>query len=224
MKEYEDYSDEIDELLEKSRGKWQLKAISWMCFDDVKQIIRAHIYKKWHLYDQKQPFGSWCRTVISNQISNLIRNHYSNFARPCLKCPYFMGEEECGWTKSGEQDASCEDYKKWLEKKKPAYDVKLPVSIEGQQYASEASLYENFDYEESSRKLHIKVKERLTNDRQREIYHMLYIDNATEKEVAERFGFKRDSKKIKRYKQIQNLRKTFTEIAKDVLEEEDILS
>ena len=42
---YEDKSDVIDEELRKRRGKWFLKSLAWIDYDDVAQIIRAHIYK-----------------------------------------------------------------------------------------------------------------------------------------------------------------------------------
>ena len=43
---YEDKSDVINRIIEKHRYIWQLKAIAWMDFDDVSQIIKLHIYKK----------------------------------------------------------------------------------------------------------------------------------------------------------------------------------
>ena len=66
-----------------------------MDYDDVCQIIRLHIYKKWHLWDQSRPFKPWASMIISNQIKNLIRNNYSSFAKPCLRCPHNMGATSC---------------------------------------------------------------------------------------------------------------------------------
>jgi len=43
---------QIDNEIFKRRNKWNLTAISWMDFSDVSQILRIHIYKKWHLYNQ----------------------------------------------------------------------------------------------------------------------------------------------------------------------------
>ena len=75
---FEDSIDLIDEELTKRKGKWSLTTISWMDYEDVKQIIRVHIYKKWHLYDPKKPLAPWLNRIISNQIKNIIRNKRRN--------------------------------------------------------------------------------------------------------------------------------------------------
>ena len=83
---FEDFIDQIDAEIRKRKSKWSLTALSWMDFDDVSQILRIHIFKKWHLYDTKKPLNPWINRIISNQIKNLIRNNYGNYCRPCLKC------------------------------------------------------------------------------------------------------------------------------------------
>ncbi|NDG33354.1 sigma-70 family RNA polymerase sigma factor, partial [bacterium] len=83
---FESLIDVIDSEIIKRKNKWNLTAINWMDFHDVAQILRIHIHKKWHLYDHKKPLAPWVNRIISNQIKNLIRNNYSNFTRPCLKC------------------------------------------------------------------------------------------------------------------------------------------
>ena len=42
-KSFEDCILTINQEINKRRGKWQLKAISWMDFDDVAQILRIHL-------------------------------------------------------------------------------------------------------------------------------------------------------------------------------------
>ena len=81
--EFVDCLDMINTEIAKRRGKWQLDSISWMDYDDVAQILRFHIYRKWHLFDQTKNPKPWVRTIITNQIKNLIRNNYSNFVKPC---------------------------------------------------------------------------------------------------------------------------------------------
>jgi hypothetical protein len=44
-KKYEDKADVIDNEIRKRYYKWHLHAIAWFDFDDVAQIIRAHIKK-----------------------------------------------------------------------------------------------------------------------------------------------------------------------------------
>lgn len=223
---YEDKEVEINALLDRSRGKWQLTALAWIDYDDISQIIRAHIFKKWHLWDQERPFGPWCQRVIAHQISNQIRNNYSNFAKPCLRCKHNMGGDACGLNKSTNQDDSCPDFKKWLEKKKVAYDVKIPVSLDGQETETVYEHNDFINYEDSAANLHEKVMDRLIHQRHKDAYRMLYVEHKSEEYVAEQLQFKEDpsDRKSKRFKQIKNLQKKFYEIAKAVMEEEDILS
>ena len=83
---FENCIEDINREIAKRRNKWNLTALCWMDFEDVSQILRIHIHKKWHMYDSEKPLGPWVNRIISNQIKNLIRNNYGNFARPCLKC------------------------------------------------------------------------------------------------------------------------------------------
>ena len=71
---FEDVIEKIDTEILKRRGKWNLTILSWMDFDDVSQILRIHIYKKWHLYDPEKPLAPWLNRIITNQIKNLILN------------------------------------------------------------------------------------------------------------------------------------------------------
>jgi RNA polymerase sigma factor (sigma-70 family) len=216
--------DALEELLKKYRPKWQLSALAWLDYDDVCQIIRLHIYKKWHLWDQTRPFKPWASMIISNQIKNLIRNNYSSFAKPCLRCPHNMGATSCGWTKSNEQDVSCPDFSKWKKKKERAFNIKLPLALEEGVGTGTASLRDFVDYGEASKRLHQLVMGQL-NDKHKKIYFLLYIENIDENEVAERFGFKADAAKRKRprYKQIANLKKKFYNIALKIMRDHDIL-
>ena len=118
----------IDAEIIKRRGKWNLTALGWMDFDDVSQILRIHIYKKWNLYDPAKPLAPWLNRIISNQLKNLIRNNYGNFARPCLKCAAAEGDNLCKIYEK--QDNSCPLYSHWEKTKKIAHDIKIPVSLE----------------------------------------------------------------------------------------------
>ena len=75
---FEESIDQINTEIIKRRSKWNLTVLAWMDFEDVAQILRIHIYKKWDLYDPSQPLGPWINRIISNQIKNLIRNNYGN--------------------------------------------------------------------------------------------------------------------------------------------------
>jgi len=221
---YEDKIEDLEELLRRYRSKWQLDALAWLDYDDVCQIIRIHIFNKWHLWDQDRPFKPWAAMIISNQMKNMVRNNYSNFTKPCLKCPHYNSGNSCLFTKSGVQDAECDLFAKWKAKKEKAYNLKLPLPIEDSLFLGETSLRDSFDYEVAQRKLHNLVMLQL-NDKHQKIYKMLYVDNFSDEDVATAFKFKPDSSKRKttRYKQITNLKKKFYALAIDVLKENDVL-
>tara|TARA_R110002051_G_scaffold300723_1_gene368244 strand:+ start:276 stop:953 length:678 start_codon:yes stop_codon:yes gene_type:complete len=222
--DFDSQRDALEELLKKYRPKWQLSALAWIDYDDVCQIIRFHIYKKWHLWDQRRPFKPWASMIISNQIKNLIRNNYSSFAKPCLRCPHNMGTTTCDWTKSREQDESCPLFSKWRKKKERAFNIKLPLALEEEVGQGTTSLRDFVDYDKASERLHRLVMEQL-NDKHKKIYFLLYVEHIDENEVAERFAFKADAAKRKkpRYKQIANLKKKFYNIALKIMKDHDIL-
>jgi RNA polymerase sigma factor (sigma-70 family) len=221
---YEDKIEDLEDLLRRYRSKWQLDALAWLDYDDVCQMIRIHIFNKWHLWDQQRPFKPWAAMIISNQMKNMVRNNYSNFAKPCLKCPHYNGGDSCLFTKSAVQDKECELFAKWQAKKERAYNLKLPLPIEDGLFLGETSLKDAFDYDIAQNRLHKLIMQEL-NDKHKKIYEMLYIDNFSEEEVAIAFKFKADSSKRKttRYKQINNLKKRFYAIAVVMLKENDVL-
>jgi|TARA_R110002110_G_scaffold36653_6_gene122023 DNA-directed RNA polymerase specialized sigma24 family protein len=222
-KVYEDQHNDIEEMLRRYRAKWQLTAIAWMDYDDVCQQIRLHIHKKWHLWKQDLPFKPWVSTLISNQIKNMVRNNYTSFAKPCLRCPHYMGGDLCNLTSSGKQDDLCAIFSHWQKKKQSAYNLKLPLSLEEPAILNIECVRNDVDYETSSQKLHKFILAKLS-EKHAEIYTLLYIEHQEDYVVAERYGFKLDkSKKTPRYKQIKNLRKKFYEMAQKVMQEEDIL-
>ena len=100
---YEDFHSDILAEIEKRRPKWQLSSLAWMDFDDVKQIISAHISVKWHQWDPVRPLIPWVNKIITNQFKNILRNNYSNFVRPCLSCPFNLSQtsgdgDSCSFT------------------------------------------------------------------------------------------------------------------------------
>ena len=92
---FEDCIDVISEEISKRKNKWTLTSISWMDFEDISQIVTIHIFKKWSLYDQSKPLLPWLNRIISNQLKNLIRNNYSNYCKPCLRCAAAEPDSSC---------------------------------------------------------------------------------------------------------------------------------
>jgi DNA-directed RNA polymerase specialized sigma24 family protein len=210
----------IDVEINKRRGKWNLSVLAWMDFQDVSQILRIHIYKKWHLYDETKPLGPWLNRIISNQIKNLIRNNYGNFCRPCLKCAAAEGGDLC--TIYGKQDNSCPLYANWEHTKKGAHDAKLPVPLENHSQEVYSLDSNSIDVQATAIKLHERMKVLLKPIEWR-VYKYLYIMDKSETEVAKLMGYKTSEKnRSPGYKQIKNIKKSIIEKVKKTLNDGDI--
>lgn len=220
IKSFEKNIDFINDEIAKRKSKWNLTALSWMDFDDVSQILRAHLFKKWHLYDSKKPLGPWINRIISNQIKNLVRNNYGNFAKPCLKCASAQSEFDC--TIYGVQCEVCPLYAEWIKTKKAAYDIKLAASIET--YKKEFVEREegnSFNYSLNIENFNIKIKEYLKPSEYK-IYELLYIQNKDELEVAKIMDYKTtETGRQPGYKHIKNVKKIIIMKAKKLLKQGD---
>jgi len=216
---FEDKIDAIDKELDRQKYKWRLKAIAYMDYEDVKQIIRIHIYKKWGLWDQSKAIEPWLNRVINNQLINILRNYYGNIARPCIRCAANEGGDLCSLYVT--QNSQCRLYAKWEKGKKRAYNVKIPVALE--HHSQEINNNQNdIRYEELSKIVHERVLKRL-NATQKEVYSLLYIEGKDEKEVAKTMGYEGHKYRPSRFKQIENYKKIFIRIAKEIIFEEDLM-
>jgi|TARA_Y100000592_G_scaffold77614_1_gene121781 RNA polymerase sigma factor (sigma-70 family) len=212
---FEDCIEQIDVEINKRRGRWNLTALSWMDFDDVSQIIRVHIFKKWHLYDQSKSLAPWINTLISNQIKNLIRNNYGNYCRPCLKCAAAESESLCYIY--GTQNSSCPLFAQWEKTKKAAYLTKLPSPLESVEHETENMELQEFDFDTILKRLNKQLKKKLKVN-EWIVYENLYLKNKTEQEVAKILGYKTSEKnRSPGYKQIKNIKKSIIEKAKEIV-------
>ncbi len=226
---YEEKYDVIEEELKKRQGKWFLNSLAWIDFDDVKQIIRTHIYKKWDQWDQSRPLKPWLNRIISNQLKNILRNYYSNFAKPCLSCPFNqsgISEENaagyCGFTASGTQCNECPLYAKWEKTKKAAYDIKMAVALDSHSHMLYSEKSSSFEMDAAQVRLNEEMKVVLS-EKNFKIYHMLFIENLTDEEVAKKLGYRTTEKGRKAgYKQLKNLKRQFKEKAEKILRTKDI--
>jgi len=202
---FESSIDIINSEIYKRKNKWNLTAINWMDFSDVSQILRIHIHKKWHLYNYKKPLAPWVNRIISNQIKNLIRNNYSNFTRPCLKCA--AAENEDGCAIYGKQCEACPLYSNWQKSKKNAHDTKLTLSIENHTQEINDMPTDNICIEKTAKNIHSKMQ-KVLKPIEWKIYSHLYIDGKDEESTAKLMGY-RTSEKNRRagYKQIKNIKK-----------------
>lgn len=221
IQSFESNIDFINEEIAKRRSKWNLTALSWMDFDDVSQILRARIFNKWHLYNPQKPLGPWLNRLISNQIKNLIRDNYTNYAKPCLKCAAAQSEFDCSIY--GSQDGSCPLYAEWIRTKKSAYDIKLAPSIENyNKEFVESKEPHTFDYEINIKNFNAKIKKYL-KPFEYKIYKLLFIEDKDEVEVAEIMGYKTsESCRQPGYKHIKNVKKAIILKAKKLLEQGEI--
>ncbi|NBW16095.1 MAG: hypothetical protein EBR82_49740 [Caulobacteraceae bacterium] len=202
---FESLIDSINSEIIKRKNKWNLTAINWMDFNDVSQILRIHIYKKWHLYDPKKPLAPWVNRIISNQIKNLIRNNYSNFTRPCLKCAAAEGDDGC--TIYSNQCNACPLYANWEKSKKNAHDTKLTLSIENHHQEINDMPINNFNMEKTAENIHIKMQ-KVLKPIEWKVYQYLYIEGKDEEQTAKLMGYRTSEKnRIAGYKQIKNIKK-----------------
>ena len=219
---YEDFSDIIDEAIKRQKHRWRLNAVRWFDFEDVSQIIKLHISKKWHMWDQERPLEPWIGRIISNQIRNLVRNHYGNYIKPCANCEFALGEG-CSLTPTKKQDTTCTLYSKWAKSKKSGLELKTPLSTEDFPKEVQGRPYEDFDFNDSLKKLNFYMEIKLS-DNHYVAYCMLYFEDKTEEDVARFMGYKTSPQKNKLgYRQVKNLKKKFLEIALEILKEQDII-
>jgi hypothetical protein len=203
--DFDDYLEIIDAEIAKRKHKWNLGSITWMDFDDVSQIIRIHIYKKWSQYNPDKPIQPWLNAIISNQIRNLIRNIYSNYARPCLKCDAALDNDGCKIYRT--QCEECPLYAHWKKRKQPATHIKMPVSIENHANEVRSISDENSDVMRHAPSLHAKMKEVL-KPIEYKVYEGLFILHEDESEVAKKLGYiSNEQGRSPGYKQIKNIRK-----------------
>ena len=220
---YEDFSDVIDAAIKKQRSKWRLNAVKWFDFDDVEQIIKTHIAKKWHMWDQERPLEPWIGRIIANQMRNLIRNHYGNYVKPCSNCKFARGDD-CTQTQTKKQDSTCKLYAKWAKSKKVGLELKIPMSTEDFATEIQGRAYTDFDFSTSLRRLNIQMEIKLTSTHY-VAYRMLYFEDKTEEDVARFMGYKISPQKKKLgYRQVKNLKKKFLEVALEILQEHDIIN
>ncbi len=231
---FEEKHLEIDAEIKKRRGKWFLDSLAWFDFEDVEQIIRAHIFRKWDQWDQSRPLAPWINKIITNQMKNILRNNYSNFVRPCLNCPFNQSRSSdspginpgslCGFTNSGEQDSECPLYAKWEKTKKAAYDIKMAVTIENHPSEVFSMQDSHIDIDSSIEKLSKELK-KILPEKQYKIYDMLYVQHMDEEQVAKIMGYKTTEKGRKAgYKQLKNLKKIFKEKAINILKKGEVMA
>lgn len=183
---FESAYTEINRILESKRHKWTLRAIPSIDYSDVKQIIILHIWKKWSLYDPTQKLGPWISRIVTRQMINLIRNVYSSYSRPCLKCSENQGGDLCGIY--GHQTNQCPLYALWEQTKKRAFNVKLAVSTENHQQEISEIPDQSINVEKAIEVVYEHLKTKL-RPIELKVFEMIYIKHMDEEEVAKEMGY-----------------------------------
>lgn len=205
---YEEAYPVIHQEIEKRRRKWQLKAVVWLDYDDVSQIIKLHISKKWHYYDPEKPLAPWVARIVCHQISNLLRNNYTNVISPCNKCVCALADGSCEIY--GERGNKCPLFRKWFYNKKAAYDIKMPLPLEHHSEEVDIHYDDSHNLESDIDKFNQVMKEHLS-DKEWVIYKSIYIDGVEENEVMEKIP--------QGYRQIQFYKQKFLQLAKEIIHE-----
>jgi hypothetical protein len=217
---FEQCIDIINTCINKRKHRWTLTSISFMDFDDVAQLLRSHIYNKWHLYDQSKKLESWLTTVINHRMINIIRDVYSSFSRPCLKCEFFEGDNLC--SKFGTQNTTCDLYKAWVFGKKRKYDIQIALPMENHINECQEIKTENMDIDKTAINLHEKMKHVL-KPLEYFIYKELYINHKNEDEVGKMLKLKSSEKnRSPGYSRVSQLKKIIIAKVKEVLKEGDV--
>jgi hypothetical protein len=216
-KSFEECYPNVLKEIQKRKNKWTLTSISAVSYEDIQQIILLHIWKKWHLFDQKRSLGAWLNIIIANQIKNLIRNNYQNFSRPCLRCDASTNNDSCKIYSS--QCNNCPSFKLWQQRKLPAMNIRLPLSIENHQNEIHAICDSDPNIHKDIEKAHIAMK-KILKPFEYEVYEGLFIRNEDETTVAKKLGYiTNEAKRAPGYKQIKNLRKVILSKFKKALKD-----
>lgn len=216
----------INELLSKNKHKWLIKALPWLSWEDVEQIIRLHIFKKFHLFDQKQKLEPWANMIINNQMINLSRNVYLSMERPCLQnggCAFNEGNDHCSFTPSGNQCSECPLYAKWEKTKKHSHNINLPLSLVNHEQEVFDIPTEDVNLDKAILQFNEKIKEKLTKIEYK-IYHYIYIQHLSDLSVAEKMGYLSNEKNRKAgYATILRIKKKIWKVANEIKHEIDFI-
>lgn len=143
---------EVNEAIELQRCRWRMAAVQDMDYDDVSQIIRIHVLKKWDQWDQSRPLKSWLFKVIKHQIQNIAKRKLGKLLKPCENidgngnpCVHNLEGMGCSWTGSGKKCAECPFYKKWIIKKENHHNIKLAQSMDHRQFDENLTVENNSD-------------------------------------------------------------------------------
>ncbi len=219
-KTFEDALPVIDKILQTRKSRWNLKALPYIDFDDVCQIVRIHLWKKWEQYDQTQKLEPWVARIVTRQIINLIRNIYASHSRPCLKCAENQGGDLCA--AFGKQCSECPLFSLWERTKKRAFNVKLPVSMENHLVEVFEMPDHSIDTNKAMRNIFDAIKRDLTKV-ELEVFNFIYFEGLSDDEVAVKMGYiATETNRKPGYSRISQIKRTILNKVKEKRDDIDI--
>jgi len=217
---FEDHIGLIDSEINRHRNKWFLSESTAIDFEDVSQIIKIHIFKKWKLFDSSKKLEPWINAIVSNQIKNLIRNNYGNYSKPCIKCGAALAGDACSIYQ--EQCSACPLYAKWEKTKKHALSIKKCQSTEENSNYIQSQEDESFSLEYNIEKLN-NLLPKILKENEYKFYKLYFIEKNSDEAVAKKMKFKTcEANRKPGYKQIQNIKKSIIKKIQKAFREDKI--
>jgi len=226
---YEKYEDIIDKEIGKRIFRWTLFSLAYISLDDISQLLHLHIARKIHLFDPlKAAFPNWANRLISNQLKNLMRNHYQSMAKPCNRCPYNGGGSTCAIF--GTHSQQCLDYAKWFGGKRYKMEINIAHSISAPRLTAEhdqihqeindkTSDFTNFDKKIPEFNNLLKQKLRPLEWK---AYTLLFIEHLTDLQAARQLNYSVEGGKASvGYKTIAKLKTKIYKVSQQVVKDMD---
>lgn len=225
---FEDNFKLIENEVEKWRPLWKLSSVPKLSFDDIKSEILCRIHEKFGQWDQKRDIRPWLYRIISNAWKNKLRDEYYSYAKPCLKCPAYIGADykdgESLCKVYGHCGCECPIYKHWNNNKRAKHEIELATSL-GHGSGVEKQLFEEgafLDYEKAIKGLSALMKERL-KEKEYQVFLWLYLEKKDESWVSEKLEFITTEKnRNSGYRQIKNIKNKIEETAYKIMKTHSI--
>ncbi len=211
-------------IVSKRKGSWTLSTLAW---EDVESILMTRIWQQLPMYDVARPFDNWANRLISNTLSNLLRDRIYRFERPCItanpaggSCVFNEGGDRCGFTESGKQCAECPLYAKWQKKKEFAHNLQSSLPLESHAQEVHSPHNQFFDVAAAKPLIDQKVMSQL-NHHDAKVYRMLFIDHMSMEDVSKKMKYKTQSNS-KVGQVLRKLVTRFKELAREAIESTDL--
>lgn len=221
-KDFESHIEEIQTYINRRKAGWKIPLIEW---EDVSQILMIRIWNKFHLFSaEKGPFENWANRLISNALTNLIRDNFSKYSRPCIAgCVYNTGSNDCSFTASGKQCSECPLYKRWTRKKQQQFNVATSVSLEDHYNETNNIICDSANIETSKHIIDDRLKEVLS-EREWKVYTLLFIENKSMEDVGKIMHFKLlPSSNIPGYQELLRYKRRFIEVSREIILDEGLI-